>query len=495
MKRVFRLALGLCVASLAVPTVLASNSPRQTKPAASAPRPGSVALDVVTKPWTGDFDAMVKRRVIRILTPYSRTHYFIDKGVQRGIVYDAGTLIEKLINQSLKTTPTTSIHVVFVPASRDALYQSLVEGRGDIIAANVTITPERAKLVDFTLPGRTNVNQIVVTGPGAPAINTLDDLAGKQVAVRDKSLQFDSLVELNARFKREGKSPVVIKAVPSSLEDEDILEMVNAGLLKMAVADEAIADFWKQILPALSPRPTVIVRGGGDIAWAVRKNSPKLLAVLNPMVAANKQGTLFGNDILRRYLKNTKYVKNATSETELKKFRGLIDLFQKYSGKYDIDYVLMIAQAYQESQLNQNAKSGVGAVGIMQVMPATGKELKVGDIHQVEPNVHAGVKYIRFMIDRYFANEPMDALNKTLFAFAAYNCGPARVQQLRREAAERSLNPNVWFNNVERIAGERIGRETVTYVSNIYKYYVAYTLTLEDWAGASRQGSGAMPGR
>ena len=144
-----------------------------------------------------------------------------------------------------------------------------------------------------------------------------------------------------------------------------------------------------------------------------------------------------------------------------------------------MDYLLMAAQGFQESQLNQNAKSQVGAVGVMQVMPATGQELKVGDISQLEANIHAGVKYMRFMIDQYFEKEPMDRLNKGLFAFAAYNAGPARIQGLRKEAAKRGLDPNKWFNNVEVVASEKIGRETVTYVANIYKYYIAYKLITE----------------
>ena len=144
-----------------------------------------------------------------------------------------------------------------------------------------------------------------------------------------------------------------------------------------------------------------------------------------------------------------------------------------------MDYLLMAAQGYQESTLDHTVKSPVGAIGVMQVMPATGKELKVGDINKLEPNIHAGVKYMRFMIDQYFKDEPIDDLNKVLMAFAAYNAGPGRLRQLRREAEKRGLNPNVWFGNVERIASERIGRETVTYVSNIYKYYVAYRLLSE----------------
>jgi membrane-bound lytic murein transglycosylase MltF len=439
------------------------------------------ALSLINAKWIGDYDGMLKRRRVRILTPYSKTHYFIDKGVQYGIVYDAGVRLEQSINARLKTTPATKVHVVFVPTSRDALLAALTEGRGDIVAANLIVTPEREKLADFTIAARTGVRQIAVTGPGAPPLASLSDLAGKQIAVRDKSLQFDGLTALNVRFKNEGRPPVAIKTVPTALEDEDILEMVSSGLLKATIVDSDIAELWAQVLRGLTLHPTVAVMEGGANAWAVRKGSPKLLAMLNQFVKANREGTAFGNQLLRKYLENVKFVKSATSEAELQKFRGLVDVFRKYGGRYKVDYVLMIAQGYQESQLNQDAKSQVGAIGIMQVMPATGKDLQVGDIKQIDANVHAGVKYVRFMIDQYFANEPIDETNKILFAFAAYNCGPARLRQLRRETARRGLDANLWFNNVERVVGERIGRETVQYVSNIYKYYVAYTLTLEDW--------------
>jgi membrane-bound lytic murein transglycosylase MltF len=325
----------------------------------------------------------------------------------------------------------------------------------------------------------TGVREIVVTGPSAAILNTIDDLSGKQVAVREKSIQFESLTALNATFKQQGKAAVSIKVLPTALEDEDILEMVNAGLVKATVVDDFIADFWKQILPAISLHPQIAVREAGAIAWAVRKNSPKLVAALNPLVEANRIGTLFGNALLRKYLKSAKFVRNATSEAEMQKFRSLIEIFQKHAATYDLDYLLMMAQGFQESRLDQSAKSHVGAIGIMQVMPQTAGDLKVGDITKVDPNIHAGIKYIRFTIDQYFADELIDALNKELFAFAAYNCGPGRLRQLRREAEQRGLNPNVWFNNVERIAAERIGRETVQYVSNIYKYYVAYTLALQ----------------
>jgi membrane-bound lytic murein transglycosylase MltF len=186
--------------------------------------------------------------------------------------------------------------------------------------------------------------------------------------------------------------------------------------------------------------------------------------------------------IQKRYLVSTKYAKKATSEAGQNKLREQGGYFQKYGEQYQMDWLLMAAQGFQESGLDQSAKSQVGAVGVMQVMPATGEELNVGDITETEANIHAGVKYIRFMIDHYFKDEPMDGLNKGLFAFASYNAGPGRVRQLRREAAKRGLDPNVWFGNVEQIASERIGRETVTYVSNIYKYFIAYKLVIEEHA-------------
>ena len=272
---------------------------------------------------------------------------------------------------------------------------------------------------------------------------------------------------------------MIIKEAPETLEDEDLIEMVNAGLIPLIVVDKHKADFWKQIFPKITVHDGVAVRTGGDIAWAIRKGSPQLKAAVDDFVARHAQGTTAGNSLLARYLKSAKYVKDAASESERKKFLALIQYFQKYGDKYDVDWLLMAAQGYQESQLNQAARSPVGAIGVMQVMPATGKELDVGDITKIEANIHAGVKYMRWMIDQYYGKEPMTQLDKALFAFASYNAGAGRISQLRKEAAKRGLDPNVWFHNVEYVAAEKIGAETVTYVSNIYKYYIAYQLIME----------------
>ena len=437
-------------------------------------------LPLPSEPWTGDLDGMIERRLIRVLVVYSKTFFFVDKGTQRGTTYELFRKFEEDLNRQLKTRHLR-VHVVFVPVSRDQLIPDLREGRGDIAAANLTVTGERDKLVDFTDPLITGVSEIVVTGPDSPPVAGLDDLAGREVFVRPSSSYHESLVKLNERFKQEKKPLVKLIPAPENLEDEDLLEMLHAGLLSALVVDSHKAQFWRQILPKIVLNEAAAVRTGGRIAWAIRENSPGLMAALNEFVARHGSESAFGSDLFRRYLKSTRYVKNSTSEAEMRKFREVVQFFRKYGDQYGMDWILMAAQGYQESRLDQKARSPVGAIGVMQVMPATGRELNVGDITRTEPNIHAGVKYIRFMVDQYFKNEPMDDLNKGLFAFAAYNAGPGRVRQLRREAEKRGLNPNEWFNHVEVVAAEKIGRETVTYVSNIYKYYIAYKLVQQEY--------------
>ena len=466
----------------------ADRGPGAAKLSASATRE-QLAIDPTTmqKPWTGDLDGMIERRIIRVLTVNSKTFYFHDKGTPRGTVVDFFRLFEEEFNKKLATekklkNKNLKVRVVFIPVRRDQLLPGLAAGKGDIAAANLTITPERQKLVDFTVAGMSNVSEVVVSGPASPKIASLNDLSAKEFFVRKSSSYHDSLVALNKKFAAEQRPPVTLKEAPETLEDEDLLEMRNAGIIPLIVVDKHKADFWKQIFPKLAVHDGVAVRTGGSIAWAMRKNSPQLKTVLDGFANRNRVGTATGNQLLTRYLKNVKYVKNAASQAERKKFLALVQHFKKYGDKYGVDWVLMASQGYQESQLNHNARSRVGAIGVMQIMPATGKELKVGDIRKVEPNIHGGVKYMRFMIDQYYEKEPMTNLDKALFAFASYNAGPARVQQLRKEAAKRGLDPNVWFHNVEYIAAERIGQETVTYVSNIYKYNVAYRLLLENRA-------------
>ncbi len=302
--------------------------------------------------------------------------------------------------------------------------------------------------------------------------------SGKTIHVRKSSSYYESLRSLNAKLSKENKDVIILIPADENLEDEDLLEMVNGGLISMVVVDSHKAAFWGHIFKNIKIHSDVKVNSGGSIAWAMRKNSPQLKKVVNSFVKKNKKGTLMGNILFKRYLQNTQYVKNALSDTEIKRFNQTIEIFKKYSKDYGFDWLMIAALSYQESGIDQTKKSHVGAIGAMQVLPSTArdKNVNIPDIDKIDANIHAGTKYLRFMMDRYFADEKMDTVNKGLFSFASYNAGPAKVAKLRAEAAKMGLDPNIWFRNVEIVAAKRIGRETVQYVSNIYKYYVAYKL-------------------
>ena len=269
--------------------------------------------------------------------------------------------------------------------------------------------------------------------------------------------------------------------------DDDLVQMVNAGLIPATVTTGQRADLWSKVLDHFQSHPELVIASGGQLAWVMRRNNPQFKQLVDEFVASHAVGTSFGNTLLRRYLQNTKWVTDSTSGEEMKKFQTNLALFQKYAGDYDFDYLMIAAQGYQESLLDQSKRNPSGAVGIMQVIPknAAASPIDIPSVRTADTNIHAGVKMLRNIDDNYFNDPKIDHLNKTLFVFASYNAGPNRIARLRKEAAAMGLDPNVWFGNVELVAAKDIGQETVTYVGNIYKYYVAYKLAVEE------RGSGA----
>jgi membrane-bound lytic murein transglycosylase MltF len=355
----------------------------------------------------------------------------------------------------------------------------------------LTITPERQKTVDFATPFLTDVRELVVTASDQPPVAVATDLAGREVHVRRSSAYHDSLIALNRVLAAERKPPVRIVEASDQLEDEDILEMVNAGLIPATIVDSHIAELWAQIFENINVSK-VSIRENGHIAWALRRNTPQLRDVVNAFAAANAKGSLNFNMLYRRYFKDT-WVANAASEAELRKFREAVAFFRKYGDQYDVPWLLVAAQAYQESRIEQSRKSGAGAVGVMQIKPSTAACSPInitGVDASMERNIHAGVKYLKFIVDEYYKDEPMNRLNKGLFAVASYNAGAARIAQLRRRASAMGLDPNKWFGNVEVVAAREIGRETVQYVSNIYKYYLSYNLISQQMDARKRAQGG-----
>ena len=457
-------------------------------PASVSEGPNLDHLALITEPRADDFSGMAERRTIRALVVRSRTFYFLDGAVQRGLSHDRLKAFEAYVNEHLDTG-TLKINMVFLPVTRDQLIPALLAGYGDLAAANLTITPERQAQVDFSIPVQREVREILVTGPASEPISAIEDLSGMTLHTRRSSSYHESLMALNERFEASGLPPVEVIAVDEHIEDEELLEMVNASLIPRIVIDSHKAAFWEQIFDSIKVQADIVLRDQADIAWAFRPGSPELKAMVDGFLMENREGSLTGNLLLRRYLRETRYVENALDSSELRKFNETAHLFQEYGNRYAFDWLMVMSQAYQESRLDQSMRSHAGAVGVMQLLPSTAadRNVNVGDITELENNIHAGNKYLRFIRDRYFESEPMDDLNKTLFSFASYNAGPARVSRLRAEAERQGLDPNLWFDNVEAVAAQRIGRETVDYVSNIYKYWTAYRLSRDQLNQAAAQ--------
>ena len=471
----------------AAPPAATEQAKQQAAPVAAVsspdepPAPSSdVSLPVGFGRRTGDLDEMVKSRNIRALVLINPVGFFYDEGQPRGVMYEALEEFQKFANQKLKTGKL-QVKVTFLPTRVDQIEAALTGGLGDIIAYGIVVTPDREKRVAFSTPIQTDVTQIIVTGPKFGAVSTLADLGGKEVYVNPLTTYYTNLQKVNEDLQKAGKTPIMIKAADKNLIDDDLVQMVNAGLIPATVTTKQRAALWSQVLDQIQPHPDLVIASGQQLAWVMRKDNPQLKQLVDEFVSSHTVGTSFGSTLLRRYLQNTKWVKNSTSADEMKKFQTNLQLFQKYAGEYSFDYLMIAAQGYQESLLDQSKKNPSGAVGIMQVIPknAAASPINIPNVGTADGNIHAGVKMLRNIADTYFSDPKIDPMNKTLMVFASYNAGPNRIAKLRKEASNRGLDPNVWFGNVELVAAQEIGQETITYVANIYKYYVAYKLALE----------------
>ena len=425
-------------------------------------------------PQFGDLDTMVERRAIRVLTVYGPGRYFLKDG-PRGTVQEYADKLQKVVNEAFKTGLLT-VQVPVIPVARDQLLPALQAGYGDIVMAGITVTDNRQVGVDFTNPVSKPLKEVLITGPSAPRLRSLADLSDQTVYLRLSSSYAESVRKLSQTLVEQGEAPIRIEAVDESLEDEDLIEMVDTGLLPWAVVDDYKPQMWREVFTRVTVRDDLVLREGARLAWAIRPDSPQLKTFLDNFLKENREGTLFGNIIRNRYIRDFNWTENAMGATELSRYHKLSALFRKYGTDYGMDPTLLAAQGFQESRLDQSVRSPAGAIGVMQLLPSTAKDNNVAipNIDELEPNIEAGAKYMAFLKERYFSGPELDELNGSLLALASYNAGPGRIRRLRREAAERGYDHNLWFDNVEVIVAEQVGRETVQYVSNIFKYYLTY---------------------
>lgn len=461
-------------------------SGQQQSPSATVPSPpqgtSSAFAPSLPAPFgrhTDDLDGMVKRQNIRALVIVNPIGFFYDNGQPMGVMYDALRSLETYVNERLKTG-ALKVEVTFIPVAPNQIETALTQGVGDLIAYASVVSPERAQRVAFTVPLETDVKQVIVTGPNFGTVSSLEDLSGKEVYVNPLSTMYPNLLQVNATLEKAGKPPIQVKAASDYLLDDDLIEMVNAQMIPATVTTLLKAQLWAQVLPHITVHPDLAIATGEQTAWAVRKNNPQLKQLLDGFITPRAVGTSFGNTMLRRYMESDIWIKNATSPDEMKKFSALRGWFKEYAGQYDFDYLMIMAVGYQESQLEQSRRSPGGAVGIMQVLPndAAAPPINVADVNTAPNNILAGVRMLHQIKEQYLNDPAIDPLNKTLLAFASYNAGPNRIAELRARAQRQGLDPNKWFENVELMVARDIGEITVTYVGNVYKYYIAYKLAL-----------------
>ncbi len=423
---------------------------------------------------------MRDRGFVRLLTTYNPLYFTYDGIEQRGIVVESAREFEDQLNRAANDEERR-LDVVLILVARDELLPSLRAGRGDVVVANLTITPARQALVAFSDPTYPDVQELVVTGPNARGLGTLDDLSGTTLHVRESSSYYEHLAGLNVARKRVGKAELQVRKADERLEDYDLLEMVNAGLIPAVVVDGYKARLWAQVFDDIEVHEDLVIHSGGALAWAVRDDAPELLKDVNAFVKVVRKGTLLGNVLIKRYYGSTKWIDNVYSERGREKYRETIDLIKRYADLYDLEWLMLTAQAYQESKLDQSKRSRAGAIGIMQLLPSTAADpnVNIPNIFEAEQNVHAGAKYLRFLRSRYFSSDAIEPVDRVLFSFAAYNAGPRNIGRARQRALAMGFDPNRWFGNVEVAAARTISREPVVYVRNIYKYYIAYKLLEE----------------
>lgn len=451
----------------------------------TAPLAGEGSAEIVPgvsiTTFHGDLDEMRERTVIRALVTPSRTDFFSLNGRLLGIQAELLRRYEEFVNAGLARGDLHT-RIVFIPVPFDELIPALLDGHGDIAAAMLTATAGRAPLVDIASAAGYRVDEVVVSAPGAEPIGSVEDLAGKTVYVVSGSSYREHLEALDRRLTHDGHGRIRIVTADSRLRDEDILEMVDAGIVEYTVVDDYMARLWANVFTGMTVHGDVRVAEGNRLGWAVRPTNPKLAESLDAFARTIRRGTLLGNMLVDRYLRDTRFIENPFDEENLARFREFSGHFQRYGEMYGFDWLALVAQAYRESGLDHSRRGRTGAVGIMQIRPSTaaGRNVGIPDVSSVEDNIHAGARYMAFIRDRYFSGEELSEMDRMAFNWAAYNAGPGKVRRMRDRAGEMGLDPDVWFGNVEYAALDIVGQETVRYVANVYKYYVAYSL-MQRW--------------
>ena len=456
-----------------------SEAPAAAEVEATPPPPAQPpALGRATTRDVGDLDRVLEERRLRVLVPYARPFFFVEDGQPKGITFELfrefGTWLEE--QNDLRRG---DLSIICIPCPLDAVVPWLNEGYGDVAAGALTITPERSAEVAFTAPLVKDVDEVLLASQDAPPVASLSDLAGREVWVADGSSYAEHLAARSEELVAKGLEPIRIMRARPTLTTTALIEMVHAGILDYIVCDAYLAELWAQELDGLRLHLDVKVHTGGELAWAMRKDNTQLHAALNEFAKTAKKGSLLGNILIKRYFGSTKWIHNPIDEEHRARIDRYAGWIQELSEEYDFDWLRVAAQCFQESRLDPDAVSRSGALGLMQLLPSTAKDMGCEDPTDPKQNLRAGIKYLDWLRTNFFDEPELEEEERMNFILAAYNAGPGNVRRWRKEAPEHGLDPNRWRHNVERLALEHVGVQPVRYVDNIEAYYVAYTLAIE----------------
>ena len=444
-------------------------------------------LTVNFEPVQFDLTDIKKEGVLRAITTYSPTGYFLYRGETMGFEYEMLERLAAYIEVDLE---------IVIARNVDSVIPMLNRGDGDLIALGFTITNDRKEKVSFTHPYLITHQALVQKKPINWRKMSLDnikkqlatdvvDILGDTVSVRKESSYYSNLVELS----EELGDTIYINILPGELTDEETIKMVSEGKIKYTVADSNIANVYTSSFPDIDINTPISL--SQRLAWAVRKSSPDLLDTINAALGTLKKKADY-NIIYKKYYENRRQFKKRVSSEYFTSNSGKIskydDMVKKYSKNLGWDWVLVKSLIYQESMFEHGNKSWAGAKGLMQLMPATAKELGVTDVHDPDQNIRAGTKYLKRMYG-YWDNIP-DSIQRIKFAMASYNCGYGHVkdaQRLSKKFKKDSLN---WDNGVDFFVlnlskseyyndevveyGYARGSEPYNYVNEIFHRYENY---------------------
>jgi membrane-bound lytic murein transglycosylase MltF len=412
-----------------------------------------------------------------VLVPYSRTNYFVDDGVADGFEYRLLKKYEAYLNKNrprdAQGRRAPPMQLVFVPTLFETLFDDLEGGLGSIAAAFLTQTEARAHRVAFTRPYVSGVSEILVTGPGVEAAAGIHGLSGRTVTVARATTYAEALEQANRQLQAEGRAPITIKLVGDGIADEDLLALVDQGLIEATICDQPVAAVWQRVLPRLKLHPKVALGTKGRIGFAVRPGNPQLRASLDAFLQTMppKEIEKLGRDVANRL----RTEEQAQRET-MRRYGYLLDMVKTEASAAGIDWRLVAAQIRKESGFDPNAVSPVGAVGLMQLMPETAEELGVTDRRDPLQSIRGGIRYLIKLRDGYFPEEALTPVERWRFVFAGYNAGPNRINRIRRNAPPAGIDPDRYFNSVELLVIRQRLAETYFYVRQIEGYYLGYAI-------------------